>query len=441
MNNYPLYCIIIHKISKDEGVLTMGKEKIVLAYSGGLDTSVAVKWLQDKYNYDVIAVALDVGEGKDLEFVKEKALKVGAIKSYVIDAKELFANQFVLPALKSNLLYEGKYPLISALSRPLIAKVLVNIAEKEGAIAVAHGCTGKGNDQVRFDVAFTALNPSLKIVAPVREWAMSREEEMKYAKENGIPVPVDIDNPFSIDQNLWGRSNECGVLEDPWAEAPEEAYDLTVNPVDAPDVPETIQITFKEGTPVSLDGEALSLDKLILKLNEIAGKHGVGRIDHVENRLVGIKSREIYEAPAALTLIAAHQELEALTLPREVAQFKPIVEQKLAQTVYDGLWYSPLTNALKAFIEETQAHVSGTVKVKLYKGHAQVVGRESAQSLYDFDLATYNAADAFDHNAALGFIKLWGLPTKVHSTVNQTYVNKDEAIEKAILDVKEAVKP
>ncbi|RIU92700.1 argininosuccinate synthase [Oceanobacillus picturae] len=419
----------------------MGKEKIVLAYSGGLDTSVAVKWLQDKYNYDVIAVALDVGEGKDLEFVKEKALKVGAIKSYVIDAKELFANQFVLPALKSNLLYEGKYPLISALSRPLIAKVLVNIAEKEGAIAVAHGCTGKGNDQVRFDVAFTALNPSLKIVAPVREWAMSREEEMKYAKENGIPVPVDIDNPFSIDQNLWGRSNECGVLEDPWAEAPEEAYDLTANPVDAPDVPETIQITFKEGTPVSLDGEALSLDKLILKLNEIAGKHGVGRIDHVENRLVGIKSREIYEAPAALTLIAAHQELEALTLPREVAQFKPIVEQKLAQTVYDGLWYSPLTNALKAFIEETQAHVSGTVKVKLYKGHAQVVGRESAQSLYDFDLATYNAADAFDHNAALGFIKLWGLPTKVHSTVNQTHVNKDEAIEKAILDVKEAVKP
>ncbi|AVR00754.1 argininosuccinate synthase [Oceanobacillus iheyensis] len=419
----------------------MGKEKIVLAYSGGLDTSVAVKWLQDKYNYDVIAVALDVGEGKDLEFVKEKALKVGAIKSYVIDAKELFANQFVLPALKSNLLYEGKYPLISALSRPLIAKVLVNIAEKEGAIAVAHGCTGKGNDQVRFDVAFTALNPSLKIVAPVREWAMSREEEMKYAKEKGIPVPVDIDNPFSIDQNLWGRSNECGVLEDPWAEAPEEAYDLTVNPVDAPDVPETIQITFKEGTPVSLDGEALSLDKLILKLNEIAGKHGVGRIDHVENRLVGIKSREIYEAPAALTLIAAHQELEALTLPREVAQFKPIVEQKLAQTVYDGLWYSPLTNALKAFIEETQAHVSGTVKVKLYKGHAQVVGRESAQSLYDFDLATYNAADAFDHNAALGFIKLWGLPTKVHSTVNQTHVNKDEAIEKAILDVKEAVKP
>lgn len=419
----------------------MGKEKIVLAYSGGLDTSVAVKWLQDKYNYDVIAVALDVGEGKDLEFVKEKALKVGAIKSYVIDAKELFANQFVLPALKSNLLYEGKYPLISALSRPLIAKVLVNIAEKEGAIAVAHGCTGKGNDQVRFDVAFTALNPSLKIVAPVREWAMSREEEMKYAKENGIPVPVDIDNPFSIDQNLWGRSNECGVLEDPWAEAPEEAYDLTVNPVDAPDVPETIQITFKEGSPVSLDGEALSLDKLILKLNEIAGKHGVGRIDHVENRLVGIKSREIYEAPAALTLIAAHQELEALTLPREVAQFKPIVEQKLAQTVYDGLWYSPLTNALKAFIEETQIHVSGTVKVKLYKGHAQVVGRESAQSLYDFDLATYNAADAFDHNAALGFIKLWGLPTKVHSTVNQTHVNNDAAIEKTILDVKEAVKP
>ncbi|MFD2629776.1 argininosuccinate synthase [Oceanobacillus kapialis] len=419
----------------------MVKEKIVLAYSGGLDTSVAVKWLQDKYNYDVIAVALDVGEGKDLDFVKEKALNVGAIKSYVIDAKELFAKQFVLPALKSNLLYEGKYPLISALSRPLIAKVLVNIAEKEGAVAVAHGCTGKGNDQVRFDVAFTALNPNLKIVAPVREWAMSREEELKYAKENGIPVPIDVDNPFSIDQNLWGRSNECGILEDPWVEAPEQAYDLTANPVDAPDQPETIQITFEEGTPVSLDGEALPLDKLILKLNEIAGKHGVGRIDHVENRLVGIKSREIYEAPAALTLIAAHQELEALTLPREVAQFKPLIEQKLAQTVYDGLWYSPLTNALTAFIDQTQTHVSGTVKVKLYKGHAKVVGRESAQSLYDFDLATYNAEDAFDHEAALGFIKLWGLPTKVHSTVNQTYANKDEAIEKAILDVKEAVKP
>ncbi|UFT99745.1 argininosuccinate synthase [Radiobacillus kanasensis] len=418
----------------------MTKQKIVLAYSGGLDTSVAIRWLQDKYNYDVIAVGLDVGEGKDLEFVKNKALDVGAIKSYTVDAKALYANEYVLPALKANLLYEGKYPLVSALSRPLIAKVLVDIAEKEGAVAVAHGCTGKGNDQVRFDVAFTALNPELKIVAPVREWKMTRDEEIAYAQENGIPVPVDLDNPYSVDQNLWGRSNECGILEDPWAEPPKEAYDLTVDPEDAPDQPQTVQITFEKGKPVSIDGKSLPLEELILELNSIAGKHGVGRIDHVENRLVGIKSREIYECPAALTLIAAHQELEALTLPREVAQFKPTIEQKLAQTVYDGLWYSPLTNALKSFIEETQEFVSGTVKVKLYKGHAQVVGRESANSLYDFDLATYNKGDAFDHDAALGFIKLWGLPTQVHSSVTKSYKKEDTSVEKVIVDVKEAVK-
>lgn len=415
----------------------LGKEKIVLAYSGGLDTSVAVRWLQDKYNYDVIAVALDVGEGKDLEFIKNKALQVGAVKSYVIDAKALFANEFVLPALQSNLLYEGKYPLISALSRPLIAKILVHIAKEEGAVAVAHGCTGKGNDQVRFDVAFTALDPSLDIVAPVREWAMSREEEIAYAKEHQIPVPIDLDNPFSIDQNLWGRSNECGILEDPWAEAPKEAYDLTTDPEEAPDKPQIVEIAFEQGKPVAIDGEKLSLEALILQLNQVAGKHGVGRIDHVENRLVGIKSREIYEAPAAVTLIAAHQELEALTLTREVAQFKPLMEQKLAQVVYDGLWYSPLTKALIAFITETQKDVSGIVKVKLYKGQAQVVGRKSKQSLYDFDLATYNAEDSFDHEAALGFIKLWGLPTKVHATVNQTHCSVEESVKEAILDVKE----
>ncbi|MFS0750149.1 argininosuccinate synthase [Oceanobacillus sp. 1P07AA] len=417
----------------------MAKEKIVLAYSGGLDTSVAVKWLQDKYNYDVIAVALDVGEGKDLDFVKKKALDVGAIKSYVIDAKNLFAEEYVLPALQANLLYEGKYPLISALSRPLISKILVDIAEEEGAVAVAHGCTGKGNDQVRFDVSFTALNPDLKIVAPVREWAMSREEEIEYAKSHGIPIPINLDSPYSIDQNLWGRSNECGILEDPWAEAPKDAFDLTTDPIDAPEDPEVIQITFEKGKPVSIDGKEMPLDELILELNSIAGKHGVGRIDHVENRLVGIKSREIYEAPAASTLIAAHQELEALTLPREVAEFKPTIEQKLAQTVYYGLWYSPLTEALQSFIEKTQEHVSGTVKVKLYKGHAQVIGRESKNSLYDFDLATYNKADAFDHDAALGFIKLWGLPTQVHSSVNGPQGQK--SIEKVDLEVKEAVKP
>lgn len=416
------------------------KDKIVLAYSGGLDTSVAIKWLQDKYNYDVIAVALDVGEGKDLEFTKKKAIDVGAIKSYVVDAKALYAEEYVLPSLQANLLYEGKYPLISALSRPLIAKILVDIAEEEGAVAVAHGCTGKGNDQVRFDVSFTALNPELKIVAPVRDWSMSREEEIEYAKAHNIPIPIDLDNPFSIDQNLWGRSNECGVLEDPWAEPSAEAFELTQDPVDAPNEAQVVQITFEKGKPISLDGKALPLDQLILELNDMAGKHGVGRIDHVENRLVGIKSREIYEAPAAMTLIAAHQELEALTLPREVAEFKPMVEQKLAQAVYYGLWYSPLTSALQAFIKETQEFVSGTVKIKLYKGQAQVVGRESANSLYDFDLATYNKEDSFDHEAALGFIKLWGLPTKVHASVNKAG-SKFNSTEKVKLEVKEAVKP
>lgn len=418
----------------------MAKEKVVLAYSGGLDTSVAIKWLQDKYHYDVIAVGLDVGEGKDLEFVKKKALDVGAIKSYSVDAKALFAEEYVLPALQANLLYEDKYPLISALSRPLIAKVLVDIAEQEGAVAVAHGCTGKGNDQVRFDVAFTALNPKLKIVAPVREWKMTRDEEIAYAAEHNIPVPVGLQSPYSVDQNLWGRSNECGILEDPWAEAPADAFDLTVDPIDAPNTPETIQISFKAGKPVAIDGKEYPLDELILHLNKIAGKHGVGRIDHVENRLVGIKSREIYEAPAALTLIAAHQELEALTLPREVAQFKPTIEQKLAQTIYDGLWYSPLTEALQAFIKETQTYVSGTVKVKLYKGQAQVVGRKSEHSLYDMDLATYSKGDAFDHDAALGFIKLWGLPTQVHETVTGAQQNKKPSITKTTIDVKEAIK-
>src|SRR5699024_8592149 len=354
----------------------MGKEKIVLAYSGGLDTSVAVKWLQDKYGYDVIAAAIDVGEGKNLEFVKKKALDVGAVKSYVIDAKLLFASEYVLPALQANLLYEGKYPLISALSRPLSAKLLVDIAEKEGASAVAHGCTGKGNDQVRFDVAFAGLNPDLDVVAPVREWSMSREEEIAFARAYNIPVPVDVDSPYSIDENLWGRSNECGILEDPWVEPPKDAYDLTVDPFDAPDEPEVVEIIFKQGKPVSLNGNDMPLDELIMVLNELAGKHGVGRIDHVENRLVGIKSREIYEAPAASVLLKAHQELESLTLTRETSRFKPIAEQKFAQTVYDGLWYSPLTDALKAFIEETQQYVSGTVKMKLYKGRAQTIGRE-----------------------------------------------------------------
>ncbi|GAA0483204.1 argininosuccinate synthase [Salinibacillus aidingensis] len=419
----------------------MEKKRIVLAYSGGLDTSVAIKWLQDKYNYDVIAVALDVGEGKDLEFVKNKALDVGAVKSYVVDAKSAFAKEYVAKALKANLLYEGKYPLVSALSRPLIAKILVDIAKQEGAVAVAHGCTGKGNDQVRFDVSFTALAPELDVVAPVREWAMSRDEEIAYAKENGIPIPVDLESPYSVDQNLWGRSNECGILEDPAVEPPQDAYELTVDPVDAPDEPQYVDIEFDKGEPVAINNEKLPLDDLILKLNKIAGKHGVGRIDHIESRLVGIKSREVYECPAALTLIAAHQELEALTLPREVAQFKPTIEQKLTQTIYDGLWYSPLTNALHAFIDQTQIYVSGNVTVKLYKGQAQVTGRSSDYSLYDFGLATYKPDDEFDHNAALGFIQLWGLPTKVHSSVTNEYQNTEFQNSNIKMEKKEAIKP
>ncbi|MFK9094056.1 argininosuccinate synthase [Bacillus salipaludis] len=397
----------------------MTKEKIVLAYSGGLDTSVSVKWIQEKYGYDVIALGLDVGEGKDLEAIKTKALNVGAVKAYIVDAKELLAKEYILPALKANCLYEGKYPLSSALSRPLISKLLVEVAEKEGAAAVAHGCTGKGNDQVRFEVSIQALNPSLKVVAPVREWGMTRDEEIAYAEENGIPIPVDLDNPFSIDANIWGRACEAGVLEDPWAEAPEAAFDWT-NPIElTPDAAEYVEIEFEQGVPVALNGKQLPLVQLIETLNELGGKHGVGRIDHIENRLVGIKSREVYENPAALILINAHKELEFLTLTREVTQFKTQVEQQMAKIIYEGLWYSPIKPALDAFIDETQKNVSGTIRVKLHKGNHTVVGRKSPHSLYNDELATYAKGDAFDHNAAVGFIKLWGLPTKVYSEVNK----------------------
>ncbi|EHE8323706.1 argininosuccinate synthase [Listeria monocytogenes] len=395
----------------------MAKEKIVLAYSGGLDTSVAIQWLVES-GYEVIACCLDVGEGKNLDFIKEKAITVGASESYTIDAKEEFAEDFALIALQAHAYYEGKYPLISALSRPLIAKKLVEVARQEGASAIAHGCTGKGNDQVRFEVAIHALAPDLKVVSPVRDWKWSREEEINYAREHNIPVPIDLDNPFSIDQNLWGRSNECGVLENPWTTPPEAAYDLTVSLEDAPDTPDIVEITFDAGIPISLNGENMSLANLILTLNEIAGKHGVGRIDHIENRLVGIKSREVYECPAAVTLITAHKELEDLTFVREVAHFKPIIEQKISETIYNGLWFSPLTEALVAFLKSTQKFVNGTIRVKLFKGHAIVEGRKSPNSLYDENLATYTSSDTFDQDAAVGFIKLWGLPTKVSAEVN-----------------------
>lgn len=393
-------------------------KKVVLAYSGGLDTSVAVKWLQEQ-GYEVVACCLDVGEGKDLAFVQQKALQVGAVQSYMIDAKEEFAEEFALTALQAHTMYEGKYPLVSALSRPLIAKKLVEVAEKENAVAVAHGCTGKGNDQVRFEVSIKALNPDLEVLAPVREWKWSRDEEIEYAQKHGIPIPINLDSPYSIDQNLWGRSNECGILEDPLAAPPEGAYDLT-NPLEkTPDTPEIIEITFEKGKPTAIDGIQYSLSDLILHLNEVAGQHGVGRIDHVENRLVGIKSREVYECPGAVTLLKAHKELEDLTLVKEVAHFKPIVEQKMAELIYNGLWFSPLKEALDAFLQETQQNVTGVVRVKLFKGHAIVEGRKSPYSLYDENLATYTKADEFDHDAAVGFINLWGLPTKVNSIVNK----------------------
>ncbi|MEK4222764.1 argininosuccinate synthase [Bacillus sp. FSL W8-0102] len=395
----------------------MGK-KVVLAYSGGLDTSVAIQWLKDQ-GYDVVACCLDVGEGKDLKFIQEKALKVGAVESYVLDVKEEFANEYALLALQAHALYEGKYPLVSALSRPLISKKLVEIAGKEGAVAVAHGCTGKGNDQVRFELSINALNPDLEVLAPVREWSWSREEEIEYAKQKGIPIPVDLDSPFSIDKNLWGRSNECGILEDPWAAPPEEAYELTTSIEFTPDTPEIIEIDFEKGVPVALNGKRYPLSELILELNKIAGKHGVGRIDHVENRLVGIKSREVYECPGAMTLILAHKELEDLTLVKELAHFKPVIEKKLTEVIYEGLWFSPIKDALKAFLQETQKFVTGTVRVKLFKGHAIVEGRKSNYSLYNEKLATYTVEDEFDHQAAVGFIKLFGLPTKVNAMVHQ----------------------
>ncbi|RYL94373.1 argininosuccinate synthase [Sporolactobacillus sp. THM7-4] len=417
----------------------MAKEKIVLAYSGGLDTSVCIKWLQDKYNYDVIALSINVGEGKDLKMVKQKALDVGAIKSYIVDAEELLAQDYLAQALKANALYEGVYPLSSGLSRPLISKLLVDVAHKEGAVAVAHGCTGKGNDQVRFEVSIQALDPTLKVVAPVREWGMTRDEEIKYAEKNGIPIPVDLDNPFSIDANIWGRACEAGVLENPWNEAPEAAFEWT-NPIEkTPDTPEYIELTFEKGVPVALDGEAMPFVEIIKKLNKLGGLHGVGRIDHVENRLVGIKSREVYENPAALILINAHKALETITLTKEVSKFKPLIDKEMSQVIYDGLWYSPIKAALMAFVDQSQQVVSGKVRIKLFKGNHVVVGRASENSLYNEKLATYTKGDAFDHNAAVGFIKLWGLPTRVNAEVHkndkETEANHGEIMGRPVYEV------
>lgn len=392
------------------------KEKVILAYSGGLDTSVSVKWLVDE-GYDVIACCLDVGEGRDTEAIRQKALDVGASESYAIDAREEFAQDFALIALQGNTFYENSYPLVSALSRPLISKKLVELAHETNATTIAHGCTGKGNDQVRFEVAIAALDPTLKVIAPVREWKWSREEEIAYAKEKGVPIPADLDNPYSIDQNLWGRACECGILEDPWATPPKGAYALTKELEETPDQADIIEITFAKGVPVALDGKEMNLSTLTAELNTLAGNHGIGRIDHIENRLVGIKSREVYECPGAMTLMTAHKELEDLVFVRELAHFKPIIEQQLAQIIYNGLWFNPLTDALIAFLKSTQQYVNGVVRVKLFKGNIICEGRKSANSLYDENLATYTSADTFDQDAAVGFIKLWGLPSKVHAEI------------------------
>ncbi len=383
---------------------------VVLAYSGGLDTSVAIRWIKEKYDLDVIAVTIDVGNERDLPAIAARAKKIGAVKALIVDGRADFVRYFVWPALQAGAIYQGQYPLATALARPLIARLLVEVAHEEGAVAVAHGCTGKGNDQVRFDVSINTLAPDLRIIAPVREWSMTRDNEIAYAAEHGIPIPVTNASPYSVDQNLWGRSIECGVLEDPWAEPPAEVYAWTADPDTLDLEPTYHEITFKHGIPVALDGEEIDGVALIETLNRQAGKYGIGRIDHVEDRLVGIKSREIYEAPAAIVLHTAHRALETLNLGRDQIRFKEVVAGEYARLIYNGQWYSALHQDLAAYVQSTQRFASGTVRVKLSRGHCQVVGRKSEHSLYDHGLATYDSGDQFDHNAALGFIKLWALP-------------------------------
>ena len=393
------------------------KGKVVLAYSGGLDTSVAIKWLGDQ-GYDVVTLTADVGQTIDLEGVKEKALKVGAVNAYVMDLRQEFVETMVWPALKANALYQGKYPLNSALSRPLIAKYLAWVADMEGAVAVAHGCTGKGQDQVRIEVCTNALNPDLKVIAPVRDWHFSRDVEIEYAKENNIPVPVTLASPYSIDGNLWGRSIECGPLEDPWTEPPSDAFTMTVDPWEAPDEQEYIEVSFEKGVPFAINGKEMDGVTLIAELNKIAGGHGVGRIDMLEDRLVGFKSREVYECPATVVLLQAHTALESMTLTKDIIAAKAELSLKYAELTYIGYWFSPLKTAFDAFFDSIQEHVTGTVRVRLYKGASVVVGIKAEKSLYVETMATYSEGDAFDHEAAAGFIRIWGLPVKLWRQVH-----------------------
>ena len=386
--------------------------RIVLAYSGGLDTSVAIPWLKEKHGAEVIAVTLDLGQGGELNQIRERAIAAGASRCHVLDVREEFARDYILPALQADALYEERYPLATALGRPLIAKKLVEIAQMENASAIAHGCTGKGNDQVRIDVSARAIDPRMTVVAPAREWDMTRAEEIEYARVRRVAVSATSENPYSTDQNLWGRSIECGVLEDPWNEPPDDIYTLTKSPASAPDVPAYVQIEWQSGVPTAVNGVEMSLVELIGSLETIAGVHGVGRIDMVENRVVGIKSREIYEAPAALLLHAAHREMEGLVTPKDLQRLKQRLSQEYADIVYNGLWFSATRTAIDAFMQNIQQKVSGTIRLKLFKGDCRVVGRKSPFALYDQGLATYEEGNTFDHTAAEGFIKIWGLPVE-----------------------------
>ena len=395
------------------------KEKVVLAYSGGLDTSVCLKWLQVEKGFDVIAVCGNVGQDEsDLAAIKQKALDMGAIASFAVDMREEYANEFLALALAANGLYENSYPLLSALSRPLLSKHMVEVAHALGAHYIAHGCTGKGNDQVRFETSIKALDPTLEIVAPVREWDLHcREEEIEWAKAHGVPVAATKKSPYSIDDNLWGRAIECGVLEDPWAEPPADIWTLTADAADAPDHAEYVEIGFEQGVPCSLNGEDMPFVDIVKALNVKAGAHGIGRLDMVENRLVGVKSRECYEVPAAKVLIDAHKALETLCLDGATQHYKLGVEQQWATAVYQGMWFSPLKMALDSFCAATQQYVTGTVRMKLYKGSCTVTGRKSPYSLYDFNLASYGADDVFNHESAKGFIDLYGLPVTTWSAM------------------------
>jgi len=394
-------------------------ERVVLAYSGGLDTSVGIGWLKDATGKEVVALAVDVGqEGEDMDVIRQRALDCGAVESIVIDAKDEFANDYIVPALKANALYQKRYPLVSAISRPLIAKHLAATARALGADSVAHGCTGKGNDQVRFEAAVTALAPELTSLAPVRDFALTRDKAIEYAAVHNLPIAQSKKSPYSIDQNVWGRAVETGFLEDPWNAPIEDLYTYTQDPSIPREATEII-ITFDQGVPVAVDGKPVTPLEAVVLLNKLAGDQGVGRIDIVEDRLVGIKSREVYESPAGIALITAHEELENVTVERDVARYKRGVEAKWSELVYDGLWFSGLKKSLDAFINDTQKYVSGDIRLKLHAGTAVVTGRQSTQSLYDFDLATYDTGDSFDQSMAKGFIELWSLPSKIAARRDQ----------------------